>query len=103
MVNPIATLRSVVSFAKFETNPVERRLTARWIEPVEAIGTPAAHRPAYHLATDFTVTAPPVSAHLFATAHGVYEVSSMASASGTSSSLPASAHIADDCRCTGST
>jgi alpha-L-rhamnosidase len=47
--------------------------TGRWIEPVEAETTPEVQRPAYHLAVEFTLPAAPVSAHLFATAHGVYE------------------------------
>jgi alpha-L-rhamnosidase len=47
--------------------------TGRWIEPVEADTTPDVQRPAYHLALEFTLPAAPVSAQLFATAHGVYE------------------------------
>jgi alpha-L-rhamnosidase len=47
--------------------------TGQWIEPHEADTTPPAHRPAYHLATEFVLDAAPASARLFATAHGVYE------------------------------
>ena len=47
--------------------------SAAWIEPIEASDGPTAHRPAYHLATEFDVGGPVVAATLFATAHGVYE------------------------------
>jgi alpha-L-rhamnosidase len=46
--------------------------TGQWIEPHETTTTPA-HRPAYHLATEFSLASAPVSARLYATAHGVYE------------------------------
>jgi alpha-L-rhamnosidase len=47
--------------------------TASWIEPVEPADTPDAHRPAYHVAGEFTVDGPIASAVLHVTAHGVYE------------------------------
>src|SRR3954463_16083202 len=46
---------------------------AEWIEPTEAEDTPTAHRPAYHLANEFSLETAPLSAVLYATAHGVYE------------------------------
>ncbi len=47
--------------------------TAQWVEPVEPNDGPAAFRPAYHLAGEFTLDGPVERAVLFATAHGVYE------------------------------
>lgn len=47
--------------------------SATWIEPVEPPDGPTAHRPAYHLATDFTISGAVTRATLYATAHGVYE------------------------------
>jgi alpha-L-rhamnosidase len=48
--------------------------TAHWIEPVEPDDGPDAQRPAYHLAGEVVVEEPVMSAMLFATAHGIYEV-----------------------------
>lgn len=47
--------------------------TASWIEPVESADSPAMHRPAYHLASEFVIPSQIASACLRATAHGVYE------------------------------
>jgi alpha-L-rhamnosidase len=55
------------------TNSLPSTWTGQWIEPDEADATPSAHRPAYHLATEFILEAAPRSARLIATAHGVYE------------------------------
>ncbi|MFM9084717.1 MAG: alpha-L-rhamnosidase N-terminal domain-containing protein, partial [Actinomycetota bacterium] len=57
--------------AGVDARPV--RLTASWVEPVEAADSPPHHRPAHHLAGEFDAPANVVSARLWATAHGVYE------------------------------
>ena len=54
-------------------NPSEHAWQATWIEPAEARGGPDAHRPAYHLASEFSIEGPVASASLYATAHGIYE------------------------------
>ena len=56
-----------------EPPPAPTAWVASWIEPIEAPDTPDAERPAHHLAGDLDVTGPVVSAHLYATAHGIYE------------------------------
>ena len=53
--------------------PVPEAWVATWIEPDESDDIPPGQRPAYHLAGEFRVESPVESAHLFATAHGVYE------------------------------
>ena len=53
------------------THPID--WVGRWIEPVEAPGGAQAHRPAHHLAGEFTIEETISTATLFATAHGVYE------------------------------
>lgn len=44
-----------------------------WIEPVEDDDSPPHHRAAHHLAGEFDLELPAESAHVWATAHGVYE------------------------------
>ena len=46
---------------------------ASWIEPIEPANGPERQRPAYHLATEFDIPQALASAHLHATAHGLYE------------------------------
>jgi alpha-L-rhamnosidase len=46
---------------------------ANWIEPVEPVNGPTAHRPAYHLAGEVQLAGPVASALLRVTAHGLYE------------------------------
>jgi alpha-L-rhamnosidase len=54
-------------------DPAAHAWQATWIEPIEPADGPNAHRPAYHLAGDFTVDGTVASAYLHATAHGIYE------------------------------
>lgn len=44
-----------------------------WIEPVESAAAPERQRPAYYLASEIEIPEAITSAHLHATAHGVYE------------------------------
>lgn len=53
--------------------PLPPDWTGSWIEPLEMPGSPAQHRPAYHVAGEFDLPGPVESAYLWATAHGVYE------------------------------
>ncbi|MFM8601926.1 MAG: family 78 glycoside hydrolase catalytic domain [Actinomycetota bacterium] len=53
--------------------PLPQAWTAVWIEPRESPGSPAQHRPAYHVAGEFDLPGSVASARLWATAHGVYE------------------------------
>src|SRR5688572_28284673 len=47
---------------------------ALWIRPFEQSKPNVGHRPAYELATDFLLDAPPTAATLSVTAHGLVEV-----------------------------
>ena len=49
------------------------QFAASWIEPVESLDSPGMQRPAHHLACEFVIPSPVVSARLWATAHGIYE------------------------------
>jgi len=49
------------------------RWIGSWIEPAEDDDSPPHHRAAHHVAGEFDLASPVVSAHLWATAHGVYE------------------------------
>jgi alpha-L-rhamnosidase len=73
--DPISEVRPIVS--SYDTDvrlPSSSEWQARWIEPSEPGDGPEVHRPAYHLAGEFIIEAPVVSARIRATAHGIYEV-----------------------------
>ena len=59
-------------WAAFEVGLLDDDWTASWISPVESADPGYGKRPAYLLATEFTLTEPVRSARLYATALGVY-------------------------------
>lgn len=54
--------------------PSRQAWKARWIEPLDLPGTPPVRRPVYRLVGRFDLPAPPQSAHVHVTAHGLYEL-----------------------------
>ena len=67
-------LRTRTQMTRVRPNfPTAGHWQASWIEPVEIVDGPSAHRPAYHLVGTHTINDPVASAFLHATAHGVYE------------------------------